>query len=93
VTDQNTTVRTMGMNHVLVGMCWLYATSQLFFHPEQKLIWMTTLLMALGYMLLLRTNGFVEAFRMWRGRIGLVIVATAWVLIFANHFRSPHRAP
>jgi hypothetical protein len=88
MTDHNTPVRTVGMNDVLVAMCWLYALSQLFFHPEQTLVWMASLLMALGYMLLLRTNGFVEAFRIWRGRTGLVVVGTAWILIVVEHHRT-----
>ena len=88
VTDQDTPVRTIGMNHVLVGMCWLYATSQLCSHPEQKLVWIASLLMALGFMLLLRTKGFVEALRIWKGRIGLVIVGTAWALIISEHYRT-----
>jgi hypothetical protein len=93
VIDQNPPIRTFGMNHVLVGMCFIYATSQLIFHPEQRLVWSASLLMALGYLLLLTTNGFLDAFRTWIGRTGLVIVVTAWALIFADHFRSPPQVP
>ena len=73
------------MNHLLVIACWTYAAFQIYFHPQNKLACLGFLLMSLGFSLLLRPDGFRSAWRTWTGRIGVLIVAGAWVVIGAGH--------